>query len=244
LLPALLAALVLPASALAAQPASQPAAGEAEADPAKLKPVDLHEKMPPVSGRLFLKNGRLELSPTVSASLADAFFQKYGLGLKLNYHFAESISVGLFASYAFNMPSGVVSVCRSDGSCVEPGMEDLQQLPGKLGMLAGIDLAWAPIYGKFNVFSEQVLHFDVALIAGANAIQYEAPDGNATFAVGGHFGLGQRYFITPSMTLRIELRDYIYSGKTVQVGNWNSKLENQIMFELGLSYFAGAGSED
>lgn len=236
---ALLAALALPAGVQAAQPA-----GEAEADAAKAKPIDLQDKMPPVSGRLFLKNGRFEISPTLSASLADAFFQKYGLGLKLNYHFLESFSVGLFATYALDTPSGVVTVCKADGSCSEPGLEELAKLPGKLGLLAGLDLAWAPIYGKFNVFSEKVLHFDVALIAGASAIQYEAPDGSDSIAVGGHFGLGQRYFITPSMTLRIELRDYIYSGKTVQLGNSDSKLENQIMFELGLSFFAGSGSED
>lgn len=234
----LLVALALPAGALAAQ------TQEEEAQEEKAAPVDLEEKMPPVSGRLFLKNGRFEISPTLSASLADAFFQKYGVGLKLDYHLLETLSVGLHGLYAFNTASGVVTVCKPDGSCAAPEVADLVDVPGKIGLMAGAEVAWAPIYGKFSLFAEKVFHFDLAFLAGVSAIQYQAPGGTNTMTVGGHFGVGQRYFITPDLTLRLELRDYVYSAETVTLGNSSSKLENQIMFELGLSFFAGSGSED
>jgi outer membrane beta-barrel protein len=237
---ALLAALALPASALGAQPSAQ----EPENEGQKAVPIDLEDKMPPVSGRLFLKNGRFEISPTLSASLADAFFQKYSGGLKLNYHLVESISVGLFATYSLNTPSSVVSVCKPDGSCKGPELAELTDVPGKLGMMAGVDVAWAPMYGKFSLFAEKVLHFDLAFVGGLSAVQYQVPGGANAFAIGGHFGVGQRYFITPNLTLRVELRDYVYNAQTVKLGNSSSKLQNQIMFELGLSYFAGSGHED
>lgn len=237
---ALLAALALPGSALGAQPAAQEPENEGE----KAAPIDLEDKMPPVSGRLFLKDGRFEVSPTVSVSLADPFFQKLSGGLKLNYHIVESISVGLFANYSLNMPSSSVSVCKTDGSCKGPELKELTDVPGKLGLMAGFDVAWAPIYGKFSVLAEKVLHFDLAFIGGLSTIQYQAPGGTNTFAIAWHFGVGQRYYITPSLMLRVELRDYIYNAQTVKLGTSSSKLQNQIMFELGLSYFAGSGHEE
>ena len=235
----LFAALALPSAAWAAAPAA-----EEESPEEKSAPAALEEKMPAVSGRLFLKNGRFEISPTLSASLADAFFQKYAVGLKLDYHLVESVSVGLHASYSLNTPSGVVTVCKPDGSCGAPELADLTDVPGKIGLLAGAEVAWAPIYGKFSLFAERIFHFDLAFLVGASAIQYQAPGGTDKMTVGAHFGIGQRYFITPDLTLRLELRDYVYSAETVTLGNSSSKLENQIMFELGLSFFAGSGSED
>jgi outer membrane beta-barrel protein len=238
---ALLALLAVPAGAqaAAAQPAPEP---ENEGD--QVIPVDLEKKMRPVSGKLFIKESRFEISPTLMASLADPFFQKYGAGLKLDYHLLETFSFGVYASYSLNTPSGLVSVCKPDGTCSVPQVADMTEVPGKLGLMAGLDLLWSPIYGKLSLFSEAVAHFDLSFIAGASVLQYQSPGGADTMTVGGHIGLGQRYFLTDSVALRIELRDYIYSAQTVQLGDSSSKLENQLMFELGVAYFAGSGRED
>jgi len=230
-------------------PAAQPAKSEApitEAEPEEEAEVEkrarLDDKIRPVSGHMFLKEGRFELSPNLGLSLGDAFFQKYTGGVKLAFHITESMSVGAHASYALNMPGGSVTVCKTDG-CAKPELEDLDDVPGHLGIVGGLDFAWAPVYGKVSLAAESVLHFDLYVIGGGSAIQYYKPDNQTAFTFGGHVGIGQRFFISRSMTLRLELRDYIYSAEIVQLGNTNSKIEHQIMFELGLSFFAGSGPQ-
>lgn len=222
---------------------SKPSEKEPETQPGPAAPSRLEDKIRPVSGHLFLKQGRVELSPTAGFSVADAFFQKYSLGMKLAYHFTEALSLGAHAAYALDTPSGSIQVCR-DGSCRTPKLSDLRDVPGRIGALAGVEVGWAPIYGKLNVLGEKVLHFDLGVVGGITAIQYQAPGGKETMTVGGHVGIGQRYFLSPDITLRVELRDYVYRARITQLGTTDHKLENQLMFELGVSFFLGSGPRE
>jgi outer membrane beta-barrel protein len=222
---------------------------EAGEDVERIQTVKLEDKIPPVSGRIFFKQRRFELSPTVDFSFGDAFFQKIGVGLKGDYHFLETLSVTAHFLYNFNLTSSSVSVCDVDGACGSPEVDSLTNVPGKLGLMAGLGVAWTPLYGKLSLMAEKVLHFDFGLTLGGGVIQYMAPEnsefeGVNKFAPTGHVGLLFRLVFTDSIAMRFELKDYIYSGATVQLGNSTSKIENQIMFEIGLSFFLGAGSED
>jgi outer membrane beta-barrel protein len=237
-------ALALPAAARA-QAEAEPKVNEAEteADAGRPRGARLEDKIRPVSGHLFLKDGRFEFSPTAGLSLADAFFQKYVLGLKMAYHLSETFSLGAHASYALNTPSSAVNVCTGV-VCRSPTIEELRDVPGRLGLIAGLDLGWTPIYGKLNLFAEKVLNFDLGLTVGVSAIQYTAPAARAAMTVGGHVGIGQRFFLSRGTTLRLELRDYIYSAEIVQLGTTNRKIENQLMFEVGVSFFMGQGPRE
>jgi outer membrane beta-barrel protein len=235
--------LTAPAFAAEAEKKAADEKKEKEEETAKAARASLADKIPPISGNLWAKKGRFEITPNVGFSLGDAFFQKYAFGLKLNYHFYESFAVGLHGSYAVSTPGSAVSVCKSDNSCSSPTMDDLKDVPGKVSLLAGLDLNFSPIYGKVNVLAEKVLHFDVSVLAGVDLVQYMQPGGSDTFTVGGHVGIGQRYFITPMLVLRIELRDYIYSSKIVRLGDSDSKIENQLMLDIGLSFLLGGSRE-
>ena len=233
----------LPASAAEEKEAPARAEKSEEGEKKNIHQHQLSERIRPVSGNLFFKEGKIEISPSLGMSLADAFFQKYSFGLKLDYHLVESFAIGVHFSYSLDFAGGAVSVCDAKG-CEHPTVDRLKDVPGKIGVMAGLDLMWSPIYGKLNVMAEKVLHFDTSLIAGGSLIQYQTPGGGSGFAPALHLGLGQRYFITPGMTLRLELRDYIYSASIVTLGNANSKVENQLMFELGLSFFVGGKAQD
>lgn len=231
--------LLAPGSLLAQEEGEEPM----ESTGRERKTTSLEEKIRPVSGHLFLKDSRVEISPTLGLSLADAFFQKYSVGAKASYHITETFSIGAHGSYALNFAGSALSVCRTSEegavSCARPEVNQLKDVPGKIDLMAGIDVAWAPIYGKISLLAEKVLHFDMQVVAGASGIRYQAPGGKMTFGVGGHIGIGQRFFISESVTLRAELRDYIYRADTVRLGESSSKFENQIMFELGVSFFLG-----
>lgn len=235
----------LAALALLASP--RPAAAQSKSDA-------FAGKIPPVAGALYQKAGRFELTASGNLSLNDAFFTKYFAGAKLGYHFTESLSLAATFATGGTSTTGSAVVCPSNGGCADAAKQQLWQVPGELKRMAGIEAAWAPVYGKLNVFASKVAHFDLYLLAGADYISHaevvsatraaqlllagQEPGTKNTF--GGHAGLGFRLFLTEAIAARVEFKDYVYA---VDVPNWQeggkarSDLQNQLFTELGLSIF-------
>lgn len=254
----LLAATALGAPALAfAEEADNDAAAEASADAERAKEIqaptnlDLDERIRPVSGQTFVKDGRHELSLTGGLSLNDGFFTKYVPGVRYAYHFTEKWSAGLTFGYAFSEASGAVTRCDSDGQdCRLPTKDELAETPGDIGMMLGADVSWAPLYGKISVLAQSVLHFDTYLVAGAGVLETKmAPPGSnvaeTKMTPEVHLGVGQRYVISKNAALRFELRDLVYQmdvqGKTAKV---ETDIQNQLLFTIGFSYFLGSTPEN
>jgi outer membrane beta-barrel protein len=219
-----------------------------EVDKDRLGP--LRERVRPVSGHVFLKKGRFEFSPSATLSLRDAFFTKYIFGATLTYHPMETLGVSLRAGYAINAVAGAAQICTfsdgTDGStrgCSSPSKEELDgDAPGQLKLLGGVDVQWAPIYGKLSLLAEKFVHFDMYGVLGASVVQYRGPDKDDPtnllakdyLTPGGNVGVGLRFFFNRSVTLRAEVRDLIYVEKSRTADNY---LRNQLLFELGVSFF-------
>lgn len=250
-LPALLAALALlafPAGALADDDTLQEAMRDAERGQAEPLPdLDLDGRILPVSGKLLRKAGRQELSPSLGLSLGDPFYTKYLVGLRYAYHFGEHWSVGVGGFWAEGAPSGAVTRCDSRGlNCRAPESGDLLRAPGDLNFLAGVDLSWAPLYGKISVLAESVLHFDTYLALGGGVLQTSHMPPNATrvedeLAPHGSIAVGQRFYLSRSATLRLELRDLVYPLELQGRTGPETTVQNQLLFTLGLSFFFGQG---
>lgn len=228
----------------AAEAASYSAAASRAAPPVDL---DLDQRIRPVSGHLFTKDGRHELSPSVGISVGDAFFSKYLLGLEYGVHLSDTWMIGLNAAYALSTPSGAVSRCSSEGQgCRLPTKEELSRAPGDFGMLAGIDVSWAPLYGKISVLAESVLHFDTYVLVGGGVIQSRIapPEGGPvkeTFAPEAHIAIGQRYVLSRHTALRFEIRDVLYQTELIGRTGVEKSIQNQLLFNVGLSFFLGGG---
>lgn len=235
-----------------AAPASKPSASS-ESEAGDVTEVDkddigpLKERITPVSGHLFLKKGRFELSPSATFSFRDAFFTKYILGGTLTYHPMETFGISLRAGYALNSVSGSAQQCSfgQDGTtrgCNAPSFSQVDgRAPGQITMTGGVDLQWAPIYGKLSLMAEKFVHFDIYAVGGVSAVQYRGPpDEGATTAStarvtpGANVGVGAHFFLNRWMTVRTELRDLIYVEKAVIP---ESVTRNQLLFELGVSFF-------
>jgi outer membrane beta-barrel protein len=203
----------------------------------------LEDRIKPVSGNLFVAHNRFEAAVGLDLSLNDPFFQKYMLGLKGDYHITDWLAVGARLSFGISASSGNVDVCKSDSGCSAPSKNDLVQTPGDISMIAGLDVAWSPLYGKVNLFGERVLHFDTFAVAGLDTVRFNVPTNDpsvtptSTFAFGGHFGVGQHYIINEFVGVRVDLRDYLYSGQRDVNGAEQGTLENQLMLEIGVSFF-------
>lgn len=213
-------------------------------------------KIPPVSGQLFQKAGRFELTVVGDVSLNDAFFTKYLAGLEASYHLSETwaVSVGaagdLVDMGAIHLgavsPSGSSVTCTATGGCVGADQEMLRQVPGRIRGVASATVAWAPVYGKLNVLAEKVGHFDLAVLAGGDLVRRDeilaANDPRVTLKAsrvwtpGFHAGLGARLFVTQGIALRLIVKDVFYPVKVPNAGTGND-WQNQLFTELGLSFF-------
>lgn len=198
----------------------------------------LRERVAPVSGHLFRKKGRFEFSPGVGLSIKDAFWTKYLLGAELSFYPTETIGVGLRAAYGLTVVSGAAQICESGtggGSrgCRAPTVTELNyKSQGNMSLTAGLDLQWAPIYGKVALVSETFLHFDMYGLLGPVVVQYLGPNGPA-FAVGGHLGVGARFVLNRWAAVRVELRDLIYQEDAKP----DPSLRGQVVLDLGISIF-------
>ena len=203
-------------------------------------------KIPPVSGQLYRKAGRFEVTPSANLSLNDAFFTKYFGGLKIGYHLTESISAALHGAGGAAVQTSSAVVCSAVGGCVDADEPKLRQVPGRIRWLVGAEAAWSPVYGKLNVLSEQVAHFDLSLLAGpdliatdevlARSVALSGASPGTVMSPGGHLGLGARVFLAQSIALRLEVKDYLYAVKVPNMGA-GKDLQNQLFAELGLSFF-------
>lgn len=235
---ALLGALALPGVVLA-QSAEEEAGDISEVDKDRVGP--LRERIRPVSGHVFLKSGRFEVTPSATVSVKDAFYTKYILGAALTFHASENLAVGGRFGYSIPIVSGAAQICTTEGrarSCRLPSMEELDEAhaPGKILLLGGVDVQWAPIYGKISLIAEKFLQFDLYALAGGSLVQYLGPQGSRgspAITFGGDLGLGMRFFANRWATARVELRDLIYS-ETTPAG---SSLRQQIMVHFGFSMF-------
>lgn len=242
-----------PASEAAAPPAAartvrepEPVREDAEVEAGDVAEIDkdarspLRERIPPVSGQLYVLEGRFEIAPTASVTFRDAFYRKYILGGSLTYYPKQWLGISLNGGYAIPTVAGTAQICdtQAGGGCVPPTLESLEgRAPGHLLMMGGLDVMWSPIYGKLSLLSEAFAHFDLYLIGGVAAVQYGAARGTdptPTFTVGANVGVGGHVHLNRFMALRLELRDLIYQEDTGPTGN---VLNNQFMFNLGLSFF-------
>lgn len=231
-----------PASGSTPSAGSEQEAGDvSEVDRDALGP--LRERIRPVSGHLFLKRGRFEFSPSATVSVRDAFFTKYIFGGTVAWHPVETVGISLRAGYSIPTVAGSAQICtftETDRSCRAPRYSELDgRAPGQITLLGGVDVQWAPIYGKLSLLAEQFLHFDLYATGGVAAVQYRGPasqgaGGEPMLTAGGNIGAGMRFFLNPAMTVRAEFRNLTY----VEQGTLSQTyLRNQLLFELGLSFF-------
>jgi outer membrane beta-barrel protein len=230
----------LPLAGLLALLASAPvgAAAQSKADA-------FEGKIPPVSGQLYRKAGRLELTAGGNLSLNDAFYTKYFGSLAVGYHFTESLSAGLEASGGPAVKTDSASVCTPTTGCNPADDVQMRQVPGRIRWILGAQAGWSPIYGKLDVLSEQVGHFDLSVLGGLDLVAHDEVLSSAAAQVGppttktsfgGHVGVGSRFFVSERWAVRLELKDVMYSV-FVPNGGIGNKLQHQLFLNIGLSMF-------
>jgi len=209
--------------------------------PAQGSGADAFEnRVKPISGQLYRKAGRLELSPGAEISVKDAFFRKYLFGGKLTWHAYEWLSFGVSGATGPSVVTGSTQVCPPNDACRPATDAQLAAVPGEIKMKAGAEVGFSPVYAKLNFLAEKAVHFDLSLLGGADWISYRqvlAPNSTQTpgtaSAIGGHLGIGTRIFLSEWGALRVEFKDYVYRVDVAGSKRW----QQQLFLEAGLSIF-------
>lgn len=185
----------------------------------------------PVRNRFFTKGKRFELAPSFGLVPNNPFARRFTVGAELGYHFNEQLAVlGVF-SFAPDLGQRDVK-SLTDVLLQRASSEDFVQPFDKVTLSAAFGVQYAPFYGKLNLVGEAVANFDFHLFLGLGLVtqtEYVAsanPNYDATNPAENNLsditkgatevhpsfipGLGFNFFLSPSVSLKLDARFHIY----------------------------------
>lgn len=212
--------------ARAAEPEGEEPAVDGGARPEADVETDLESLVRVVQQRPVLKAMRLELSGTAGVSTADVMHDQYSVNATGRFHISEWLSIG--ATYGKYFTSQSQTFLDVTG--------DLEVYPeiSRLQWYAGADVSLVMFDGKFKLFDDAIGYWDLHALIGGGVTKTSR--GDAPLPTG-MLGLGMRIFVTPWLTLNLEVRDHIY----VESFGSGSRLVNNIVGQAGLSIFIPFG---
>jgi outer membrane beta-barrel protein len=214
--------VIVPASPAPAAPAPAPSASSVVMPPAaamvgadtqEVQLVHVVEKRP------FTEAGRWETSLFAPVQVNAKFTLHAGLSAEVAYHIRENLAAQVgFTWFPLAVQSSfteeLVTKVRQ-----QPLAANALLLQG--GAMAGLELM--PVYGKINLFDGKILRFGFYLNAGLGAgktrLQLRPSDNPKGRSFGdtgvrpmAGLGVGFRVFVNEKLTVRLELRDLVYSA--------------------------------
>jgi len=191
----------------------------------EVKPMNRLAQIPTVSGRLFEKQDRIELTLWFDAPVDDPFYYHAPMGLALGYHFVESLSLGVRGDYWLSIERGPMS---SPGNVPNPDVA--RPLFEGFG-----EIIWAPVYGKWSFLSKLFVHFDAHVKLGGGVVGSD--DGQLSPLITG--AVGQRYRIADWFVLSVEIRQRVMKLQRIADIEVGSGWEHFLSVGVGASFMLG-----
>ena len=172
------------------------------------------------SEREFVKQGRHELTLQGGYYVSDLLDGTFIVGGAYTYHITEDF--GVEASFGYSrVRSSIAQRLEQDRAVTVLPKQDRV-------FLIFTDLVWSPVHGKFRLFADSIVHFDLYGVAGVGVI-----DNSTSFGAAGQLGLGSRIWLSPSWALRIDVRDQLYRQQILT----ENQFVQDISLTLGISVF-------
>lgn len=206
----------------------------------KRKPKELHaisdlatlapfEDVAVIQKKFFPKTKRFELFAGASAQMNDAFFLNAGGIARLSYYFTEKWGLELSGLFLANGDRKVTQDLDEQGivtsSIVRPKS------------YYGLDIKWAPIYGKMAFFDKKIVPFDLYFTLGAGLTQVEQ-SGRTNSETTLHLGTGQNFAINRWIAFRWDFSWNFFKPEvdSSQASNASGTFNN-LFITLGFSFF-------
>jgi len=194
----------------------------------------------------FLKNGRFELQPSFQVTLNDNMIRHYAPTAQLIYWLTDALGVGVEGQFYTHFDTFL--------EAHDLVGEDYRRVPtlNEYVFGAALDFHYVPIYAKFAMFNNYMVHWEGMFTAGVGVTESrvlprnQAFPGWENFNITPNIGFEARVFLASWLTLNISVRDYIFVDKFENVmrdtpdvemakANATSQLINNIMFGVGIS---------
>lgn len=164
-----------------------------------------------VRNRLVELKGRVELGAGGAYDMTQAFFLAYGLGATASYHFNEEQGLNFFGNYWVQGASDYSKQLNPPPRSTQN--MNLQLAPAPKWLFLA-NYQHTGFYGKMSFSKETVMNLSLYGLAGIGAFGI----GDAvkpTVSV----GLGQKFYFTPNIALRFDLRLLLYRGPNILDAN-------------------------
>lgn len=180
----------------------------------------------------FLKENRHQFTLHTGIVPNDEFFIYVPVGLRYNYWFSEDISAEGWATYQIAIETGLEESLRknSQGAFII-------EVPQSLLFMAGANVTWSPLHGKFEAF-DTVVGFDIYLAFGAAYIMTVVREAGGNdeaieHDIGGNVGIGAQLYISDFLSLRLDYRQFVYPAFVGDVAH-------PAEFTIGVSFWTSA----
>ncbi len=214
----------------------------------ELKPVSWQDIVV-VMRKPFLKIRRTDLMPFLSTTMNDNMIRHYAAGAQFNYFLTDVLAVGVEGQYytkQFREPFDLVG-------------RQARRLPtiNKYNFSAALNFHYVPVYGKFAILDQKLVAWETYFTAGVGVTQSEVVPRDPRFGsfnnllITPNIGASMRFFLFQWLTVNVGIRDYIFVDRFEPVGrsdtmftspdvakeNADSALINNVMFQIGVSFW-------
>jgi outer membrane beta-barrel protein len=217
---ALVSLLALPAAARAAGPDDQQDAAVC-LDPDVKADLDAKRRTRSVRDRLVQKTNRHELVVRGGHYVSDMFDATWVAGGAYSYHLTED--------FAVEASGGWTNITSTGGPELERTFSVLEGRDRR-ALLFATNLVFSPLHAKLQS-GASIVHFDVSVTLGAGVV-----DSALSSGVMGNAGLGFAFFLGKAVTLRLDIRDYVYRQQLLDRKELVNDLAATIGFGLLLPF--------
>jgi len=202
-----------------------------------LKLLESFDDIAVIQRRYLPKSGRFEFFVGGGTNINDAFFVGNGLQARFGYHLNERFAIELMGDLFSNSNRNVTEELK------EAGIETFGQV--STNMFYGLGLKWSPIYGKYALFNEKIVPFDLFFAIGVGLTAPSVGDSveaNDVLAEMGnlptlHLSTGQIYALTKYMAFRWDLAWHTFRVEKSNGNQQVQEIQNNLFFHIGLSFF-------
>jgi outer membrane beta-barrel protein len=206
-----------------------------------------------VQNRLYSKSGKFEVGLMGGIFMSDPFVNTSSLGGNMGFHFNEYFSLQFVGWKAYSKGSAALDTLRTVGS----GQTTNYNSPNSY---LGLEGNASFLYGKLSLVGKSIIYYDMHFALGfgktsltSSPYWADGPNGAAGTTVSQsvfteHLGVGQRFYLSTSTSLRLDYRFMHYNEEIYETivtprngtstgtrSNWTHSIS------LGVNFLFGGG---
>jgi outer membrane beta-barrel protein len=186
--------------------------------------ITAEDRVKSVQRKLYLKRGRFELAPFVTASVNDPYYTKFGLTVRGSYFLADTLAISARFAALQVLPTEDVDTARDNFNSKIFYSQPFYSLLG--------DMEWSPIYGKVTV-ANTILHFDAYLLGGVGMVMTETS--GLPGRPGADLGGGMRFAVKDFLAVNVAVVNTTYVD--TPTGTSKGATQNVLTLNAGISLF-------